>query len=175
MEDTQVSDTQPHEHLSLVPEFDSEVALLVAPEFRITDKDSAEWVVRKIAEERAHIQRTREWADKEIDRATREEAWLLRRFGAELEFWASKNLPKKRKSLDLPSGTVGFRKQPARLVVDDEPKAMEWARAHAPAAVVVVPATERLSKSALSDECKRTGEIPDGARWQDERDSFYVK
>ena len=106
----------------------------------------------------------------------------MARFGQELEAFAAARLAgKKKRSIALPAGVVGFRKQPARMAVEDEAAALAWAKAHGvTSAVVVVPATEKLSKSELAKAVMAgvpgaAGEIPDGARMTEEEDRFFVK
>lgn len=164
-----------------VLDFDADQALEVPEGFEVRDEDSANWVVRKICEARAYMEKVREFADRELARASKDEEFFLSRFGPGLEKYASASLKGKKRSVALPAGTLGFRKQPARLVVENDEQALKWAKAYLPAAVVVVPATEKLSKSALNEAVSAAmkqpdgAQIPDGARWQDERDSFFVK
>src|SRR5437763_5583553 len=91
--------------------------------FHVCDDRSAAWVVRKIVEERAHRQRVADWCESETRRSERREQFLLHRFGAELADWTRQQLQAQygsRRSLHLPSGVVGFRTEPTRIVVADE-------------------------------------------------------
>lgn len=159
----------------MAPDFDSQEQLEVAPGFTVTDEESANWVVRKITEARAYQEKVREWAKKEQDRAAADAEWFLGRFGAQLAEFTEKHLSGKKKSLSLPAGVVGFRKAPAQVQVVDEPALLEWAKAEAPEIVVVVPATERVSKSEINLWVKSTGEVPPGAIVVPEEERFYVK
>ena len=145
-------------------------------EFHVDNEEKAAWLVRKVNQARERAEKAKEWAAREFERAEAEEARLMARFGAELERFARARLAGgKKRSFSLPSGTVGFRKAPARLAVDDDAAALEWAKQNAPAAVVIVPAVEKLSKPDLSIAFKATGEIPSGCHVEDEHDSFSVK
>ncbi len=159
---------------------DTEDRVIEQPEisstFAVTDEASANWVVRKIIECRAYAQHCTEWCERECARAEHDEQFLLMRFGAQLREFLQTRLAdqgNRRRSVGLPAGTIGFRKEPSRLVIDDEDAVRAWAKAHHPELLVV---TERLSKSALDELVERTGEVPEsGVHVQPEQDRFYVK
>jgi hypothetical protein len=141
--------------------------------FHVTDEASANWAVRKIVEARAYQARIKDWAEKETRRVEREEDFLLKRFGDELERWARKQLKGKRKCVALPAGRLGFRSANAKLAIDDKDACLKWAKKHCPDAVVVI---ERLSKSQLNKRFKQDGEIPEvGAHVEPARETFYVR
>src|SRR3954471_20856264 len=122
---------------------DSDIAdvLEVDDRFHVRDERTAAWVVRKILEERAHRERVAKWHEAETLRSQRREQFLMYRFGAELAEWARQQLAQqfgKRRSIHLPSGTIGFRTEPTKIVVADEPKLIAWCRQHLPSAVKVV-------------------------------------
>lgn len=158
---------------------DVDEAPLDVPEaFSVRDDDSANWVVRKIAEARSYAAHVKEWAKREQERAERDEERLMARFSAELEEWARAQLTGKKKSVDLPAGRLGFRSEPAKLTYvdkDAEKAALEWARKCHAECVVVIPASERLDKEAINRLMKTTGEIPDGATLVEATELFYVK
>jgi hypothetical protein len=97
--------------------------------FRVHDEASANWIIRKIIECRTYRDRVERWAAMEIKRAEREEPFFMTRFGGQLEAWARKQIAKQRgrKSVKLPAGTVGFRTEPTRLAVNDEPALLAFA------------------------------------------------
>lgn len=172
------------EELADVPDFDSGAAEDIGdipglPEnFSVHDEASANWVLRKVVEARAYREHVRAWAEREIKSADREDEWFMQRFGPELSAWASKRISEqggKKRSVALPAGIAGFRKEPSRLVLKDEAAAMAWAKRLHPELVVLVPETERLSKADLNALVKSTGEVPDGGVITEERDAFYVK
>jgi hypothetical protein len=148
----------------------------VPDRFCVHDDESANWVVRKIAEARAYAARCAEWCQREQNRARRTEEFFVRRFGAELEAWARRRIAEqggRRKSVAVPAGTAGFRAEPPRLVVEDERAVILWAKTSCPE---VVQVTEHLRKSVLNDHVRQTGEFPaHGVRWEAARDRFYVK
>jgi phage host-nuclease inhibitor protein Gam len=148
----------------------------VPNEFHVHDDDSANWVIRKITEARAYSKRCAEWCDREQARAKREEEFFMFRFGQQLFQFARQKISEaggRRKSVGLPAGTVGFRSEPAKLVVDDEAAVIAWAKQFVPELVGTV---ERLSKSGLNDHLEQTGEIPDaGVHIEPARERFYVK
>lgn len=160
-----------------LPTFD-DAALLDAepfvPEaFHVHDANTANWVVRKINEARERAERAKAWAAKEAERAARDEAFFLGRFGAEMAAWTRGEIDgSRRKSVDLPAGRAGFRTKPAALIVDDESKTLAWAETNCQAAVVV---KRSLSKSALNDAFAKSGEVPDGAHVEDASEKFYIK
>lgn len=79
-----------------------------------------------------------------------------------------------KKSRKLAAGTVGWREIKPRLEVQDEPKALAWAKANAPAVVRTI-STEKLDKKALDEKALVTGEVPDGCTLIDGHEKFYAK
>jgi hypothetical protein len=150
--------------------------LAVSEQFQINDDASANWVVRKIVEARAYAKHCDEWCAREQARARRGEEFLLFRFGQQLLDHARKRIGEeggRRKSVNLPAGTIGFRQDGPKLIVDDEAAVIGWAKRNKPELVGVV---ECLSKSGLNQHLKQTGEAPDvGAHIEPAREKFYVK
>ena len=147
-----------------------------AQDFCIDSAERANWLVRRIVEARAYRERVRIWAEKEVRRASREERDLLHRFGPQLQGWVTSQIAQskgRRKSINLPAGTAGFRKIGARLLVDDPAAALDWASQNCPKAVVT---RQLLSKSILKDHILATGEVPDvGISLEPVRESFFVR
>lgn len=168
--------------------------------FSIHDEASASWLVRKVVELRHYANRVREWADRELRSSTRDEEWLLRRFGPELETWLRAELTRRggrRRYLALPAGTVGLRLQPPRVNVVDETLVGAWCLRNLPEAIRVTVDAEgkaglQLAQwSAEHEESTRTmrkimrepilrhvaesGELPDGVELLDAEDRIYVK
>src|SRR4051794_35829566 len=73
-------------------EHEGDVRADVPEAFRVNDEKAASWVVRKVLEARTYAERVRAWALEEQRRAERDENWLLRRFGSELEVWLRSEL-----------------------------------------------------------------------------------
>jgi len=143
--------------------------------FHVRDEQSASWVVRKIVEERAHRLRVANWCVAETRRSERREQFLMHRFGAELAEWVRQQLAKqfgKRRSVHLPAGVVGFRAEPTRIIVADEPKLIAWCRQHLPSAVKVV---QSVLKTEINQHIRSTGECPDGAEVAGGGEKFFVK
>ena len=174
--------------------------VIVPEQFVIDDAQKASWVVRKIVEARKYGEHVQQWCERELRRAQQEEEWLLRRFGVELESWASaelKRLGVRRRSLNLPGGIVGFRLQPARVEVVDEQAVLAWCRSHLPIALkVTVEANDQqglellrwhgqhaddsrlrqyVLREALNRHVHETGEVPEGAGVRPAADQFYVR
>ena len=143
--------------------------------FHVRDEGSANWVVRKIAECRSYRDHVARWAQAETLRAERQEIFLMRRFAGELEAWAREQIGKQHgraKSLSLPAGVLGFRREPTKLIVVDERALVGWCRTHLPAAIKT---TESLLRSEIQAHIKATGECPAGAEIGGGGERFYVK
>ncbi|CAN5407786.1 hypothetical protein BH09PLA1_BH09PLA1_01490 [soil metagenome] len=157
-------------------EVDAEIEMAVPEKFTVNSAEAAAWVVRKIVAAREYRARVKLWADLEYRRAEREEERLMYLFSDQLRRWTEAEIAtfkSRRRSIDLPSGRVGFRTVPSRLVVDDESAVIAWARRNCPSAIAIV---ERVSKSILNDHIAATGETPDaGVHIEAEKQTFYVK
>lgn len=148
-----------------------------ADAFHVHDDKTAAWVIRKIVEERAHRQRVEDWHLAELRRSERRERFLLHRFGGELEAWARQQLTQQhgnRRSIHLPSGTIGFRTEPLKVEVKDETTLVAWCREHLPSAIKTVK-TFSILKSEIASHIKTSGECPDGAELAGGKDKFYIK
>lgn len=148
----------------------------LSEQFSVHDEGSANWVIRQIIERRAYAKRCAVWCDREQARAQREEEFFLFRYGQQLRDFARTKIAENggcRKSMNLPAGTLAFRKAPSRIVVDDEAAVIAWAKLHQPELVTIV---EHLSKSGLNRMVETTGELPDaGVHIEAEREDFYIK
>jgi hypothetical protein len=168
--------------------------------FTVHDNKSANWLVRKVREARAYAQRVQEWAVSEIQRARRDEQFLLGRYGHQLQQWTQDEVHKlkgRRKSLNLPAGTVGSRLEPPRLLVRDEQALLDWCRSALPQAVKVavqasgvegqqlrawqhtcclqVKLTEEVVRDIVHDHAKATGEMPDGVVFTNPAERFFIR
>ncbi len=164
-----------HDHEQPADEADAlDDPIRVDDAFHVVDEQSANWVVRKITESRRYGDRVRAWAAAEIRRSEREEAFLMRRFGRELEDWCRHQLAAhghRQRSLNLPAGRIGFRRTRMAVEIADPATALIWCRRHLPNAIVV---TERISKTQLSTFVQSTGELPDGVSIRAPQDEMYV-
>lgn len=142
--------------------------------FHVTNAGAANFVVRHILDSRRYKKRVEEWAASEIRRAEREEAFFVTRFGRELEDWTREQIAalNKRKSLNLPSGMVGFRVEPQKLNCLDESRLLAWCRRHLPRAVKT---SESIQKSVVSEHVRETGEVPDGAELGGGEEKFFIR
>lgn len=151
-------------------------ALVSAPKnFSVVDLRSANWVIRKIHDARAYAEAVKEWAEAEAHRAQAEEDGLLLMFGPGLRAVLETEIERakgRRKSVNLPAGTMGLRCEPQRLRVEDESAALEWARKHCPGAIRT---TERISRTALNEHFARTGEAPTGCAVQEGAERFFIR
>jgi len=155
---------------------DVEVLKSVPKAFAIDCEAHANWLIRRIVIARQYAVRVQEWAEQESRRAQREEQTLLFLFGRQAEQWARVEIEKlsgRRKSMNLPAGTIGFRTMNPSLHVDDERVVLGWAKEYCPAAVLVV---EKLSRSVLKAEFERHGVIPDnGAHVDPGGERFFIR
>ena len=141
--------------------------------FHVTDEGSADWVVAKITayeDEKKRVNAMHEAKIKEIDSNINTIKYF---FEWELQQWVQKQLAgKKRKSITLQHGRVGFHKTRGKLEIERQSEAIEWALANAPDAVKI---TESLYKEPLIDSMNETGEVPPGTKWVKEQEKFYIK
>lgn len=148
----------------------------VATGFAVNDDRTANWVVWRIVAARVRAQRAAAFASAETRRAEREERFFLARYGPQLERFARKTLAESRariRTVRLPAGSLCFRNQPPRVVIDDEAAVLAWARTHAPTLVRVVAS---VSRSGLNEHVKTTGELPDrGAHIEGPLERFHVR
>lgn len=163
--------------MSIETEADEDPVVVVAMDdaFHIRDEGSANWAVRKILECRAYRERVARWAQAETLRAERQETFFMHRFGGELEAWAREQIGKQHgraRSIALPAGVLGVRREPTKLLVVDERALVGWCRTHLPAAIKV---TESLLKSEIQAHIKSTGECPSGAEMGGGAERFYIR
>jgi hypothetical protein len=147
----------------------------VPERFSIRDQATASWLVRKVNEARQYRDRVKIWAAAEIRRAEREEQFFISRWGAELEGWARQQIAgqHRSKSLRLPAGTVGFRSEPPKVTLLDEPAVIAWCEKHLRVALRV---QTTVLKSEILSHLKQTGEQPPGAEVDPGgQQRFYIK
>jgi hypothetical protein len=174
--------------------------VLVPERFTVDTAEKASWAVRKIVEARKYAERVKSWAHGELRRAEHEEQWLLRRFERELETWLRQELRRRggrKRSVNLPGGTLGLRLQGSRVEILDETSVIPWCKSHLADAVRITVEVagragamllrwqqrhatdarvhERVMREVLNDHVKETGEVPDGASLRPPEDRFYVK
>ncbi len=133
--------------------------------FRVTDMDSAEWVLARMQEtdaqilaETAILQARIEAQQTRIDVQRRRRDWLERRFGPELEIFAAQELDgKKTRTLQTGFGKLSFRRGVEKIVVREGCiiTAVTWAKMNCPAAIKT---TETILVSELKGQ-----KLPDDA------------
>jgi hypothetical protein len=162
----------PTETDAVEPELD------VPPAFDVCDAASANWVIRKVIEARKYAERVEAGAAAEVRRAEREEQFFLARYGAQLERWALEQIEANakganpRRSINLPAGTVGFRREGVRLSVMDGTKLRDWRRQHLPSALKL---TVMILKTPLAQHIRETSECPQGVEVVVGGQRFYIK
>lgn len=153
-----------------------EAELQIPDRFVICDEGSANWLINKVVEARARAARAADWSETIKRRSAADEARLLFLFEGQLRAWLEAQLRSgggRRKSISVPAGSAGFRAVGPMLVIDDERLVLAWARTACPHVVVV---SERVSKTALDQHVKATGELPErGVHVEAPREKFFIK
>jgi hypothetical protein len=169
-------------------------------DFHIHDEHTANWLVRQVVEARAYADRVRQWAKDEVRRAERSEEKLMYLFGDQLRKWCTDELTARGgrlRSLHLPAGQLGFRRQPERLVVRDEAELARWCRQQCEDALVVVVegqgagakalmelvarettsliVKQRLQMAEVMATMRETGELPPGTQTNPENNAFFIR
>lgn len=143
------------------PEFGEE------PKFAVTDLESANWVLRKIAENQATLREYEAMRQAEVDAIDARYRRITAHYHKSIEFFGAVYGPQieefakgklegqKSRSLKLIHGAIGFRRSPDTLVVDDEDKAieaLEWLQAQDP---LYGPELIKTKKSVAKTELKK--------------------
>jgi hypothetical protein len=135
-----------------------------APEqFTVRDHRTANWLVKRIIANRQYGAQVKRWAESELKHVARTEAFLLERYGRQLEQWAVHQINingGRRRFVALPAGRVRLRRIPAWVEVLNESKLIAWCRANLPSAIAT---TERLLRTEVRHHVETSGEVPDGA------------
>lgn len=142
------------------------------PQFHVTDRESAEWVLHKMqdlqAEKVAIEARLKALTDNlnaQIHEVERRLGFLQYRFGGELFDWAREEIAKQPhgpKHVKTDYGKIGFRATKGSIKVADEEAALSWAERQAPEAVVIkkavhVSALPQALKQDVFDAPERYG------------------
>jgi len=148
--------------------------------FEVTDMLAADWALSKIGMCEGKMSQRTAFA---IEQKERIDIWLAKENSKEavlVDFLAEKLHPwlrqelqdeKKKRSISLPSGKIGFRKTGGGIDITDEEKALKWAKEYCEEAVKV---KESVLKTPLKKHLESTGEIPDGCDSLPTVDKFYV-
>ncbi|MCX6382170.1 MAG: host-nuclease inhibitor Gam family protein [Armatimonadetes bacterium] len=147
-------------------------------EFHITSEAAALWYLRKLANLEAETRRVKCQAERLVASLNSEAESLKRVYQGELEHWAREELAKKgnrRKTLHTLQGTLRFRHVPARLSIEENGNALQYATESLPAFVIT---RQELDRATYLDEAKRrleeTGELMEGIERVPERETFTV-
>jgi len=148
----------------------------VPDQFQVNSDDAANWVIKRIVEARNYCRKCDEWCEREKARAKRTEEFFLYRFQSQLSEWVRIKILEqggRKKSVNVPAGTAGFRREPSKIIVDDETSVLAWCKLHRPDLITYV---EKLSKSGLNEHVETTGELPEtGVHIESEKEKFYVR
>ncbi len=125
-----------------------------------------------VGDERDRLRRCLAGMLDDLDRQERAADFL---FAALAEATVRDMLPAKRRSIQTPYGKAGFRKQPARLQVDDEETVkIAAAMGTIPQECVKLVTEARVVKAQLDKLYKDGGEVPPGCSVREETDKFYI-
>ena len=153
----------------------SEMAEPVVPDqFVVNDAATANWVVRRIVQARQYRDKVEAWAAGEMRRAEREEAFFLGRFSQQLQAWVKAELGSqpRRKSINLPAGTIGYRTEATKLLIENDDRLLQWCRSNLENAVKT---EHRVLRSRVMEHVAATGEVPDGTELGGGGEKFYVR
>lgn len=185
---------------------EEELFLMEVPElatqetFRANSHERVAWVLRKIAEQDERIRDVKDWAKKEEAQAIRVKEWFTERFKPDLIKYVQDTAGGNKKSVRLPGGTIGFRKTPLKLDIEDEEALKSWAVKNARESVrysVEVSSRssveevleqleamagdkgeykvkESVRKEVINKHFKETGEVPEGTVVVEPEDRFFI-
>lgn len=153
----------------------------VATGWRIEDLTSADWALkrvgdleREIAENEKVLTATVERAKARTEKLNARAANGVRFFTWALQAYAEAHrgelIAGKKKSRALLHGVLSWRKTGGGLVVTDETRLLEWARAHSRIRVKESPALDEIKK-----DFKDAGVVPDGMDVEPEGEKFVAK
>jgi hypothetical protein len=145
--------------------------------FEVTDQQSAEWALRKIAGKRAEIDLVKAQAAALIAGLQRDLDGFEGRFVPQLEAWAAEQLGGgKSRTVKTLCGSLSFRTVPARLSVAGMEDALQTARLTCPSAVIVAETLDkRRFLESATQHFEATGELLPGIERTEERQSFSLK
>jgi len=135
------------------------IADLPKPAFEVTDEESAEWVLSKIADAEAEVLKLQAMLSSVAERLQsrmkdqqKRIEWLNARYGADIAEVAKANLPKGKKTWKGVNGQVAFRTTNPRLDIPKEntEKALGWLKDNGITQAIKV--TESILKSEIPDD-----------------------
>lgn len=166
--------------------------------FEVTDLNTADWCVRKIAKAQADIDQIDELAKQRIDqikawqeKSVQEHTNTIAFFEALLEPYAKQQITGKKKSMKLPTGTFGFKAQQPDFIKDDEKllawadenakeyikikKEVEWGELKKACTVAKMPEITPFGKMEKTVLISPDGQVIDSVTVVERGDKFYVK
>lgn len=154
--------------------------------FAVTDESSANWVLRKLTDIQTRRGAAQAMLDNEIEAMhrrfakilgplDRQENFFRSAFGAQLAEWTRKSVEgQKKRSVTLLHGSVGYRKNPDKLVIDDEDAAITLAEDQGLTDLVRVK--KEIAKTVLRKWMEGEGIDSWGtAHIEPGEDTFYIK
>lgn len=114
---------------------------------------------------RESIQRTNDWLESKQKKVNSTIEYLSNQMKNYLQ-------TEKLKSLSLPNGIIGLRKQPDTIEIIDEELFMSKAN---PQFIKHLPETYTPDMKAIKDHMKSTGELPEGAELRSKSEKFYYR
>jgi hypothetical protein len=164
-------------------EIDEQVAPL-AERFSVKDRESAEWVLRKLYSRKKEAELLAAQAARIVKDANERLAAFEARFAPELEAWAAQELERqggRGKTVKTFAGDIGFRTVPPTLVFPtSEQEMLLLAGVYAPEAVstetvVTTKIDKRVLKKAILDQIVAGDEIPEGVEFVSSRETMTIK
>ena len=141
--------------------------------FGITNEKDATWAAGKIAAAQNEIERRRAQCAEYVADAEANLERMRYLFETPLRGYAEGVLGDgKKRSLKLPSGTIGFRSIRPKLEIADEAEVIAWADAIGNECARTV---RIVQKTALNEHWEKSGEVPPGCSVVPAEDRFYVK
>lgn len=145
------------------------------PEFHVTDRRSAEWLLSKLHELESREALVKSQAETILRQCKNDRDSLMARFGAELEAFARQEIARqggRRKSLATLYGTLAFRTAPARLEIADTQTAADVAQTLG----LVKTAPDLVAyRKAAQEALESRGELLPGVAMTEERETFAVR
>ena len=127
----------------------------VKPLWQPETEGDVDWVLSRMADTQAKIDRVRKNADAQIRTAAREYEFFQARYGAALEAYAQQRLAgQKARTLTLLNGKLSLTRQPARIAIDkDDARVVAAVRERLPEMVRVVT-TESVNRVDLAKKLR---------------------
>ncbi len=151
-------------------------------EFHIEDEDSADWYLKILGRYENELGCLHAQYLQRVERVTKAKASFEKRFGEEFNHYVLEAIKRpgfKGKTLHLSYGSAAVTSYKRKLKVANAAAARAFAKQSVPAAITIVPATEKLSVSSYTDAAQQalndTGEIMPGIEIVPECDKVAVK